>query len=492
MFSTIASEISERPARAAVWLVLASSLLHLLIIGNFALSVDEAHYALYGLKPDWSYFDHPPLVGWLQALIVPLAQSEFALRLWPIVMAAIASYLLYRLSGELFPDQPPQLALISVAILQSAIIYQLISMALVPESLLLVFGLAAALFLYRAVNLNRPRDWLLLGLTLGLAGLSKYSAIVLVVSAFIYLTMQRRWSLLLTPWPWIAALIGLLVIVPVLFWNMTHDWLSFSYQLGHGAPDRAWQVGRFFKAQAAQLFAYSPGVYLFGVIALIVAFRERSDEGVRFTLALAVPFLLLFAWGAGFEITLPHWTLLAWAIVAPLTARWLLYEWPRRSWVRTLGRLSIIYSVVLILLIHSLFLSPWLGFQEYRHPLGDLLGWREGAERAVSLINELPEHGDDPILFVGNWSLASRVAWYARPMRVQVTDERFDQFDLWFGSPQPDASGVLIVPDYYLGREQVSGLAKFEQCRALDRFDYKLHDRPVHSFYYYFCQGYHG
>ncbi len=65
-------------------------------------------------------------------------------------------------------------------------------------------------------------------------------------------------------------------------------------------------------------------------------------------------------------------------------------------------------------------------------------------------------------------------------------------FDLWFDSPQPGASGVLIVPDYYMGRERVSGLAKFEQCRELDRLDYTLHDRPVHSFHYYYCQGYHG
>jgi hypothetical protein len=31
-----------------------------------ALGVDEAHYVLYGLHLDLSYFDHPPLVGWMQ------------------------------------------------------------------------------------------------------------------------------------------------------------------------------------------------------------------------------------------------------------------------------------------------------------------------------------------------------------------------------------------------------------------------------------------
>ena len=44
-------------------------MIHLLIIQNIGLGVDESHYAMYALHLDWSYFDHPPLVGWLLGLM---------------------------------------------------------------------------------------------------------------------------------------------------------------------------------------------------------------------------------------------------------------------------------------------------------------------------------------------------------------------------------------------------------------------------------------
>ena len=40
--------------------------LHLAMGALIDLSPDEAHYALYASHLDWSYYDHPPLVGWLQ------------------------------------------------------------------------------------------------------------------------------------------------------------------------------------------------------------------------------------------------------------------------------------------------------------------------------------------------------------------------------------------------------------------------------------------
>jgi len=45
------------------------AILRLLVIPTFGLGVDEAHYVLYGRFLDLSYFDHPPLVGWVQAAL---------------------------------------------------------------------------------------------------------------------------------------------------------------------------------------------------------------------------------------------------------------------------------------------------------------------------------------------------------------------------------------------------------------------------------------
>lgn len=485
MFS-IPIEREHQAFRATLLLLLASTLLHLLVAGRIALSVDEAHYALYGLRLDWSYFDHPPMVGWLQMLVSSLSKSEWSLRLWPALLMVLSGTLLYYLSRVIYPKESPWQAFVAVLILQSAIIVQLLGIALVPDVPLLFFGLAAALSLWFAVKRHYWRDWLLLGLWLGLAGLSKYTAVTLALSVMLFVLWQGQWRLFLTPKPWLAALLALLMIAPVLYWNAQHDWISLRYQLGHGAPDREWEAVRFFRAQLGQILAYAPGIYLFGLIAIFSTLRQRREENQRFLLSLALPPLLLFGWTAGYEETLPHWTLLLFAIVAPFSANWLWSHWERR-WVRYSAIGSLVYSLVLVLLIHSQFLLPWIPFKPMQHPLSDLYGWQEAAERAVSL-----NRGRETPLLVGNWSLASRIAWYARPHRVQVTDTRVDQFDLWFGSLQQGDAGLLIVPDYYQGREKISGMAKFEQCESIDHLTVMLGARAVHRFSYYNCVGYHG
>lgn len=476
-----------QPAQVAGGVVLFTTLLHLLVIGRFDLSVDEAHYALYGLNLDWSYFDHPPLVGWLQALALLVSDSEFALRLWAVVLGAVASWLLYRLARALFPDRSPWVAAISVALLHSAVIFQLLTLALVPEGPLLVAVLFAALMLQRALQEGRWYQWLGLGIGFGLAGLAKYTAVTLVLTTLVLLVWERRWALLRTPGPWLAVGVALLLIGPVLYWNLQHEWLSFRYQLGHGAPDRHWSLLRYGRSELIQVFAYAPLVVVGGIWAVVIGLRQTSQPGVRFSLALALPVLLLMGWGGGLEETLPHWTLLGWVALMPLVAAGVVHFWQSR-WIRGLVWGSALYSLLLVVAIHAQLFRPWLPFDDYRHPFGDLYGWREAAQRAQQLAAERGEE----TLFVGNWSLGSRIAWYARPTRVVVADGRYDQFDLWYGSPAAGDHGILIVPDNYAGRPEVSGEARFAQCQQVDEQAREMNGNPVHRFKFYECSGYRG
>jgi len=76
-------------------------IIHLVFGFILGLSVDEAHYALYGLHLDWSYFDHPPLVGWLQALPVHWNWSDGWLRLIPEALWLIGLLLTLRITNNL-------------------------------------------------------------------------------------------------------------------------------------------------------------------------------------------------------------------------------------------------------------------------------------------------------------------------------------------------------------------------------------------------------
>jgi hypothetical protein len=68
--------------RDAVWLIAAFTAVRLIVAPTFGIGTDEAHYVLYAKFLDLSYFDHPPLVGWTQALFYyTFGTNEFLVRL---------------------------------------------------------------------------------------------------------------------------------------------------------------------------------------------------------------------------------------------------------------------------------------------------------------------------------------------------------------------------------------------------------------------------
>ena len=82
------------------WALTLGAVAHLILAWGVGLSVDEAHYALYAYHLDWSYFDHPPLVGWLQWPAVALGGADWALRIVPLGCAGATAWLLWRITTE--------------------------------------------------------------------------------------------------------------------------------------------------------------------------------------------------------------------------------------------------------------------------------------------------------------------------------------------------------------------------------------------------------
>ena len=287
------------PLQATLLLIAASALLRLIAANGIELSVDEAHYALYGLYLDWSYFDHPPMIGWLQAVVLQFGDSDWAMRVVPILLFSATSLVLYRITLVLFPHETPWLAFTSVALLQSGAMLQLVGLAMLPDSPLLLLGLLVLWTLHSIMIQGHVQHWLWLGVLLGLAALSKYTAITLIATVVLALALNKQWRQLRSFWPWLAITVSALIILPIFYWNYRHDWISFLYQLHHGTGKPSWELARFLLSQAAQLIAYGPGIVLFGLIAIIAALGQRREPSVRLCLSLALPILLLFGWGGG-------------------------------------------------------------------------------------------------------------------------------------------------------------------------------------------------
>jgi 4-amino-4-deoxy-L-arabinose transferase-like glycosyltransferase len=488
------STVFKSPWHAAVLLVFVFSLLHLFTMGFVELTNDEAQYALYGYYLDWSYFDHPPLSGWLNATILPFSDSDFALRIWPVLLAALTSFLLYGFSRELFGEESDWVGFTAVALYQASIISQLFALAMLPDTPLIPIALAAVWLLYRALKNNQPHLWIYVGLLFGLAGLAKYTAVTLVFTAIISLIIFKQYKALATRWLWLAIIAATIVITPVLYWNHLHDWISITYQLNHGSPNAVWQIKNVLISQVAQVFTYSPAVYIFGVLTIFSGLKNstqnKNNLNGKFVLGFALPALILFAWSSGYEKTLPHWTAIGWVALTPLIAHWLLQHWQYKS-VRVFSYIGLSYSVIMAIAVHLLLSTSILPFKDNQHPLEDIYGWKMVAERAAQLQQEMQSESKHAVIFVGNWSQFSRLAWYAKPTPVQVTDLRYGQSDIWYGSPTKGMQGVLVVPPKYKNTE-ASGLQKFERCDLPENISQKLNGKIAATYQLYKCYGYKG
>lgn len=482
----------KKSDRYAIYLIFIFALMHMFVAGRFGLSSDEAHYALYGTFTELSYFDHPPLVGWLQSLILYISDSNFIMRLWPLLISVLTAWSFYKLIGELFPHDSPWLGFLSLLLMQSAVVYHLLAIALVPETPLILFSILTFRSLLRVVNKESMHDWMMVCIWLGLAGLSKYTAVTLVISVILMLITEQRLYLISKTKFWIGVVLAALIVSPVFYWNAVNDWISFEYQIKHGTGASEWRLDNFFTGLAGQLLASGPALFVFGVIGTVAAFTRPINPGARRVLIFSLPVLIVFNWNSGYVPALPHWTSLGWLLLAPLAVRWLMSHWSSSRISRTSIYLSAVVSLILILAIHVQLYRPWIPFPHAQDPFTEFYGWDKVMQKATSLRDKMTGTDDTQgKIFVGSWTLASRLAWYGRPEPIMVTDRRYDQFDIWFGAPVEGDHGIFIQWSVFPFPPSSEFRGEyFNSCKQLESMQVTMNGRVGAEFVFFACEGY--
>ena len=429
------------PRRLVISVIAASGVLRLAMAYALGAGNDEAYYAQLVMHPDWSYFDHPPMLAMVGSVGTVLAggMSAFAMRLGFVAIFAGSSWLMFRLTSRFYGETAGAIAAI---VLNATAYYGLASGTfLLPDGPLLFFslltldGLAAAVD--RPANLGR---WAAVGLAWGGAMLSKYSAVFLAVGALGFLVTERNHRRILAHvGPYLAVGIGLALFAPVVIWNATHQWISFAFQGGRavGSEFRPMALLGAIGGQAAYL---SPWIWAFLIVAMARALRRREASD-QFLLWQAIPPLAAFLIVASRREILPHWSLIGLIPIFPMLGR----EW--KSLRSTPRRLAIVSSANVILAVLLVSQARWGWIPMKADPTADSAGWGE-------LVDEIRHRGllDDPdtFVFTSNWYDSGQLA-FASNNTVPVlcyAPRGGHNFDLW---ADPDRSvgrsGILVVVD---------------------------------------------
>ena len=473
------SHFSIRERRMLIGTLFAAFFLHVSLSFIQPLSADEAHYALYALHLDWSYLDHPPLVGWLQALILPFDSNDWALRFIPNILHLMTSIGLIALCNALYGGKA-MIALGSVILYQLSVIFQILGLGMTPETPLLALGVWSCVFALYICRHATLKNWIILGVLLGFMGLSKYTALMFAIGLGIYFISQKMiW------WRdyrfFIAMTIAVLMIMPVLYWNFNNEFISFNYQWGHGNINaKGFHLNSFLNAQAFQALLYTPVLF---IACWVFSIQGLWKKDKLFLACINLPTLLLFAWSStkGGHY-LPHWTALPLLISIPFVSKWISESWQNNKRFIAWSHLIVSGS---LLIIFVLLITGWLPKSINQVALKDLRGWKEIALVAKQLVIKLPKNQQN--IYIDNRWNASRIAWYARPIPLVLLDKRPSQYQLW-AEPFANTEGGIVVTNDDSSTSDIARIySHFDKCVLVETRSFDSQE-GISRFQLHYCQ----
>ncbi|MFA7506276.1 MAG: glycosyltransferase family 39 protein [Burkholderiaceae bacterium] len=263
--SSTPRSLSEAQARRVFTVLLLVSVAFKLVFATLLpMTGDEAYFHVWGREPDWGYYDHPPMVGWWLAVLDAISSHTLVLRL-PALLVPIALAFAAVFAVRRYDEALAWLAG-SLVLLAPMNVW---NVAITTDVPLMFFSGLAVLAYARAQRTGAGLDFVLCGLALGGALMSKYFAGLLAIAIFAHSVWRpNRRKLVGLGLVVLASLPAALIQV---WWNAAHCWpnLMFNIVNRHGGAGLSWSTPVLYIVSA--IYAMSPP--------LALALLRRRDEG---------------------------------------------------------------------------------------------------------------------------------------------------------------------------------------------------------------------
>ncbi len=340
------------------WLLLVGLIFRLIIAIFLPPGFDEAYYFLYVRHLDWSYFDHPVAVAlttgigvWLTGTVSPLT-----IRLGALGLFTGSLWLLYETGRWLFNARSGWLAA-AVASL-SPLFFLTCGVLTAPDNALIFFWSLTLYLCAREFFPGNERFYcptpklVLIALAIGLACLSKYHGFLLGLSLVGFCFTQADYRhVFRSRWLWLGVGTYVLTLLPLLYWNSLHEWISFRFHLGDrfSSETAHYSILNFLGVLLAQIGFLFPtiGLPLWWVSLRQIIQAHQADAKTSFLLWASLPVAAGFTLLGGLTATFPAW---------PVPGLWSLSlllgksaaTWPHRRVERWLKSTGLIVALLLL------------------------------------------------------------------------------------------------------------------------------------------------
>lgn len=202
--------------------------LTLITAGHYGFFGDELYYIACSKHLAFGYVDHPPLVAFLTLISTTIfGETIIGLRFLSGLFGATTVLLSAKVAAEIGGGKFSQaIAALSICFgLAFPALSSFFSMNPVDIMLCTLFTLMFS----KTIRMSSPKKWITLGVLLGVGLLNKYTFMVLGFSLLLSLIITKKWSIFKSPWIYISGLIGLLMFMPHILWQINNGWPTLEF-----------------------------------------------------------------------------------------------------------------------------------------------------------------------------------------------------------------------------------------------------------------------
>ncbi len=403
--------------------------------GPLELSPDEAHYWEWSRRLDLSYYSKGPMIAYLIRLGTSFfGDTVFGIRIMAVVFSTLSSILLYFLGKRIYGEKA---GLLSALIMQVVPLFAAYGILFTIDSPFVFFWILS-LFLFRVAidksQTSHPKAliyWVMLGLSVGLGLLTKYTMAFFSLCAlvFLFISKEER-TVLLTKGPYIAFIISILVFSPVVIWNATHDWVTLKHTAGQAHIAEAIQISpvSFLEFIESQFGVITPLLLILMAVSLL---HLRKEKAGSFLFWFSVPVIGFFLLKSIQGKVQANWALPAYVTgIVAFSVYFLKKLLHDGKWWRIMAAIALAIAFIVTSLAHY---PQILNLPVTLDPTTRLAGWKElGLE--VSELYEQMSLNNPVFIFSDRYQVSSELAFYGKghPVTYCINlDRRMNQYDLW-------------------------------------------------------------
>jgi len=461
VLATPAGTVDDAQERQAHWMRLGYLLTAVLLLvrlaylasGRLELSEDEAYQWLWSKHLALSYYSKPPLIAYTQFIGTHIwGDNEFGVRFFSPIITAVMSVLVLRFMA---PFVGARAAFVLLVVMTATPLLSLGSIVMTVDPLSVLFWTAAMIAGWHAAgSAGTTRDWLWTGL--GLGCLSKPTNMFQPVCwAVFFLLYAPARAHLRKPGPWLALLVTVVLMLPVIIWNAQHGWITVAHVASDSQLAEKWH--RTFTLEFLSIEAGVLNPFFFaGAIWAAVAFwrKGRGHPLELYLFSMGAPLFLTYLIISVHSRILANWIVPS---VVPLFCLMAVYWTPRWQQGDALARrglsLGLGLGLFAVVLAHDPQLVGKLIHRELPAPLDVLRrvhGWKEMGSIVETAREKLETEGTPAFVICAHYGFTSQLSFYDREAKRRVAS---DPIVYYLATSKPD-NEFFYWPNYLSRRGQ--------------------------------------